>query len=63
LWQYWGLNSGPHTSLSLSLLLEIRPLKTTRVTIEDTEAENCLKKAKFISAKECMGTWAQHTQE
>jgi hypothetical protein len=42
-------------------LLKIRPLKTTRVTIEDTEAENCLGKAKFTS-EGCAGTRAQHAQ-
>jgi hypothetical protein len=40
-------------------LLEIRPLKTTGVTIEDTETENILKKAKFTSAEGCTGTQGQ----
>jgi hypothetical protein len=40
-------------------MLEIRPLKTTEVTIEDTETENCLGKAKFTSAEGCSGTQAQ----
>jgi hypothetical protein len=35
----------------LSYVLKIRPLKTTRVTIEDTEMENCLSKAKFTSVE------------
>jgi hypothetical protein len=43
-------------------LLEVRPPKTTGVTIKDTEKENCLSKAIFTSAEECAGTWAQHTQ-
>jgi hypothetical protein len=43
-------------------LLEIRPPKTTRVTIKDTGMENCLSKAKFTSAEECAGTWAQKAQ-
>jgi hypothetical protein len=41
--------------------LEIRPPKITGVTIEDTEAENCLGKTKFTSAEGCTGTRAQHT--
>jgi hypothetical protein len=40
-------------------LLEIRLLKTNRVTIEDTGMENCLSKVKFISAQGCAGTRAQ----
>jgi hypothetical protein len=34
----------------VTILLEIRPPKTTRVTIKDTEIEKCLGKAKFTSA-------------
>jgi hypothetical protein len=45
-----------------SKLLEIRPLKTTWVTIEDIEMENCLGKAKFTSAEGCAGTWAHQAQ-
>jgi hypothetical protein len=33
-----------------------------RVTIEDTEIENCLGKAKFTSVEGCTGTWAQPVQ-
>jgi hypothetical protein len=43
-------------------LLLIRSLKATGVAIEDTGAENCLRKAKFISTKGCAGTWAQQAQ-
>jgi hypothetical protein len=44
-----------------STMLEIRPLKSTRVTIEDTEMENCLSKAKFTSAERCTSALAQQT--
>jgi hypothetical protein len=40
-------------------LLAVRPLKITRVTIEETETENYLNKAKFTSAEGCIGTQAQ----
>jgi hypothetical protein len=40
-------------------LLEIRPPKTTGVTVEDTESDNCLGKVNFTSAERCAGTWAQ----
>jgi hypothetical protein len=33
--------------------------KTMRVTIEDTETENFLSKAKFTSVGGCASTWAQ----
>jgi hypothetical protein len=36
-------------------LLEIRPLKTTGVTIEDKEMESCFRKAKFTFSE---GAWA-----
>jgi hypothetical protein len=52
------LSSFAHPS-SLYIMLEIRPPKTTEVTIEDTETENCLGKAKFTSTEGCAGTWAQ----
>jgi hypothetical protein len=39
-------------------LLEIKPLKTTGVTIKDTEMENCLCKAKFTSTEGYTGAWA-----
>jgi hypothetical protein len=43
-------------------MLEIRPVKTTGVTVEDTieEMENCLGKTKLTSAERNVGTWAQH---
>jgi hypothetical protein len=50
LWNYPGWSSK---------LLEIRPLRTTGVTIEDTETENCLSKGKFTSTDRCTGTWVQ----
>jgi hypothetical protein len=40
-------------------VLEIRPLKTTGVIIEDTEMENFLSKAKFTSSEGCTGALAQ----
>jgi hypothetical protein len=43
-------------------MLEIRPLKTTRITIEDRETENCISKAKFTFAEGCGGTWGQHAE-
>jgi hypothetical protein len=48
------------TLYGIWLVLEIRPQKPLGVTIEDTEMENCLNKAKFTSAGGCAGTWAQH---
>jgi hypothetical protein len=54
LWNYPGWSSK---------LLEIRPLRTTGVIIEDTEIENCLSKAKFTSAEglcRCTGTGADN---
>jgi hypothetical protein len=43
-------------------MLEIRPLKTTRVTTEDMEKENCLSKAKFTSAEGCAGALEQQAR-
>jgi hypothetical protein len=42
-------------------LLKTRCPKTTAVTIEDTEMENCLSKAKFTSAEGYTGAQAQQT--
>jgi hypothetical protein len=39
-------------------MLKVRYLKTTRVTIEDTDMENCLGKAEFTSAEGYTGTLA-----
>jgi hypothetical protein len=63
----WG-NGFPSTSpwwnypRQGSRLLEIRHLKTTRITPEDTETKNCFSKAKFTSAEGFSGTWVQQTQ-
>jgi hypothetical protein len=38
------------------------PPKTTGVTNEDTEKDNCLSKAKLTSAEGCAGTLAQQAQ-
>jgi hypothetical protein len=46
-------------------MLKIRSLKTTRVTFDDTDTENCLGKAKFTSAEGCtsMCTHAQKSRK
>jgi hypothetical protein len=44
-------------------MLEIRPPKTTEVTIEDTETESYLGKAKFTSAEGCKVHWHRKHEE
>jgi hypothetical protein len=43
------------------VMLEIRPLKTTGVTVEDTGMENCLSKAKFGKSVQAHGL-SRHKQ-